>query len=296
MGTTIENLASWDGSVAEKSGVQELARLAAGGPLWSAFKELQEAFSTGDGADESSLAGILKKNLAQNTGITAARECVDQAVQTARAKVVAWAGEKDDALKRGNRDKQGQFIKGAGKEAKVAEKSFALASQEAREGKKRHDELIEAIKKGSRNSGGGIFGEGGLVDRMWRRRGARKAGASKMGRAPSSRGIFGFLAGAGATLMGGAAALSGDPVSTALDMGTAAISAPGAGKVAWGAGKALGLGAKGALGAAKAIPLPVRFWPPIWLCMMACPAGMTLTCTVRHLGLRKARRLPQDKR
>lgn len=255
LGALKDNLASWDGSIADKSGVQEAAGLAAGGPLWSAFKELREAIPTGDDADESSLAGILKKTIAQKTGITAAKERVDQAAQTARAKVVAWAGGKVDAPKRGNRDKQGRFIKGAGKEAKVAEKSFALASQEAREGKKRHDELIEAIKDGARNSGGGIFGDGGLVDRMGRRRGARKAGAAKPGRTPGRRGRFGLLAGAGATLMGGAAALSGDPVSTALDVGTAAISAPGAGKVAGGAGKALGLGAKGALGAAKAIPI-----------------------------------------
>ena len=255
LGALKDNLASWDGSIAEKSGVQEAAGLAAGGPLWSAFKELREAIPTGDDTDESSLAGILKKTIAQKTGITAAKERVDQAAQTARAKVVTWAGGKVDAAKRGNRDKQGRFIKGAGKEAKVAEKSFALGSQEAREGKKRHDELIEAIKEGSRNSGGGIFGEGGLVERMGRRRGARKGAATKPGRAPRGRGRFGLLAGAGATLLGGVSALSGDPVSTALDVGTAAISAPGAGKVAGGAGKALGLGAKGALGAAKAIPI-----------------------------------------
>lgn len=256
LGALKQNLASWDGSVAspDKSDMQNAAGLAAGGPLWSAFKELKEAIPEKDGADDS-LAGILKKTIAQKTGITAARERVDQAAQTARAKVVTWAGGKVDAPKRGNRDKQGRFIKGAGKEAKVVEKSFALAAQEAREDKKRHDELIEAIKDGSRTTGGGIFGEGGLVDRMGRRRGARKAGGTKPGRTPGRRGRFGLLAGAGATLFGGAAALSGDPVSTALDAGTAAISAPGAGKVAGGAGKALGLGAKGALGVAKAIPI-----------------------------------------
>lgn len=256
LGALKDNLASWDGSITtpDKSGVQDAAGLAAGGPLWSAFKELKEAIPEHEDADDS-LAGILKKTIAQKTGISAARERIDQATQAARAKAVTWAGGKVDAPKRGKRDKQGRFIKGAGKEAKVAEKSFALASQEAREGKKRHDELIEAIKEGSRNSRGGIFGEGGLVDRMGRRRGARKAGASKPGRTPGRRGKLGLLAGAGATLMGGAAALSGDPVSTALDVGTAAISAPGAGKIAGGAGKALGLGAKGALGAAKAIPI-----------------------------------------
>lgn len=61
LGALKDNLASWDGSIADKSGVQEAAGLAAGGPLWSAFKELREAIPTGDDADESSLAGILKK-------------------------------------------------------------------------------------------------------------------------------------------------------------------------------------------------------------------------------------------
>ena len=255
LGALKENLASWDGSVAspDKSDMQDAAGLAAGGPLWSAFKELKEAIPEKDGADDS-LAGILKKTIAQKTGVTAARERIDQAAQTARAKVVTWAGGRIDAPKRGNRDKQGRFIKGAGKEAKIAEKTLALASQEAREGKKRHDELVEAVRAGSRHEGG-IFGEGGLVDRMGRRRGARKTGASTPGRAPRRRGKFGFLAGAGATLLGGASALSGDPVSSALDIGSAALSAPGAGKAAGAAGKALGLGAKGALGAAKAIPV-----------------------------------------
>ena len=116
LGALKENLASWDGSVAspDKSDMQDAAGLAAGGPLWSAFKELKEAIPEKDGADDS-LAGILKKTIAQKTGVTAARERIDQAAQTARAKVVTWAGGRIDAPKRGNRDKQGRFIKGAGK-------------------------------------------------------------------------------------------------------------------------------------------------------------------------------------
>ena len=256
LGALKQNLASWDGSVAssDKSDMQDAAGLAAGGPLWSALKELKEVIPENDKEDDS-LAGVLKKTITQKTGVTAARERIDRAAETARAKVVTWAGGRIDAPKRGNRDKRGRFIKGAGKESRIAEKTLALASQEAREGKKRHDELVEAVKQGPKHGGGGLFGEDGLVDRMGRRRGARGAGTSKPGRMPGRRGKFGLLAGAGATLLGGASVFNGDPVSSAIDIGSAALSAPGAGKAAGAAGKALGLGAKGALGAAKAIPI-----------------------------------------
>ena len=257
LGALKQNLATWDGSVAssDKSDIQDAAGLAAGGPLWSAFKELKETISESDETDDS-LAGVLKKTIAQKTGLTAAKERIDQATQTARAKVVTWAGGKIDAPQHANRDKQGRFIKGAGKEAKIAEKTLALASQEAREGKKRHDELVEAIKAGAQHEGRSIFGEDGLVDRMGRRRGARKTELSRSGRGrPGRRGKFGFLAGAGTALLGGASAFTGDSVGSAIDIGSAALSAPGVGKAAGAAGKALGLGAKGALGAAKAIPI-----------------------------------------
>lgn len=296
LGILKKNLAGWDGSVAtpDKGDLQNAAGLAAGGPVWSAIKEVKEAVE-GSSDDDSSLSGILKKTLADKTGVTGAKERLEQAKKTARAKVVSWAGGTvdDDGEAhqgRGRRDKKGRFLKGqkeatTSPETKIAEESYALATREATADKKRHDELIEAVKGRGDAAGGGLFGEGGLLDRARGRRGesGRRAGGRRSVGATAGRrtqrattargrrrGRFGLLAGGLAALGGGASLLSGDPTDLALDLGETALTAPGAGKAvsatvgkaaggmgkAGGAlGKVAGLGAKGAVGAAKAIPV-----------------------------------------
>lgn len=296
LGILKKNLAGWDGSVAtpDKGDLQNAAGLAAGGPVWSAIKEVKEAVE-GSSDDDSSLSGILKKTLADKTGVTGAKERLEQAKKTARAKVVSWAGGTvdDDGEAhqgRGRRDKKGRFLKGqkeatTSPETKIAEESYALATREATADKKRHDELIEAVKGRGDAAGGGLFGEGGLLGRARGRRGefGRRAGGRRSVDATAGRrtqrattargrrrGRFGLLAGGLAALGGGASLLSGDPTDIALDLGETALTAPGAGKAvsatvgkaaggmgkAGGAlGKVAGLGAKGAVGAAKAIPV-----------------------------------------
>lgn len=296
LGILKKNLADWNGSVAapDKGDLQNAAGLAAGGPVWSALKEVKEAVESSDD-DDKSLSSILKKTLADKTGVTGAKERLEQAKKTARAKVVSWAGgtvDDDEAHQsRGRRDKKGRFLKGqkeasASPEAKIAEESYALATREATADKKRHDELIEAVKGSGGEAVGGLFGEGGLLDRARGRRGesGRRAGGHRRDMGATAgrrtqrttpargqrRGRFGLLGGGLAALGGGASLLSGDPADLALDLGQTALTSPGAGravsatvgKTAGGMGKAggtlgkvAGLGAKGALGAAKAIPV-----------------------------------------
>lgn len=296
LGILKKNLAGWDGSVAtpDKGDLQNAAGLAAGGPVWSAIKEVKEAVE-GFSDDDSSLSGILKKTLADKTGVTGAKDRLEQAKKTARAKVVSWAGGTvDDGGEayqgRGRRDKKGRFLKGqkeatTSPETKIAEESYALATREATADKKRHDELIEAVKGRGDAAGGGLFGEGGLLDRARGRRGesGRRAGGRRSVDATAGRrtqrvttargrrrGRFGLLAGGMAALGGGASLLSGDPTDLALDLGEAALTAPGAGKAVSATigktaggmgtagsalGKVAGLGTKGAVGAAKAIPV-----------------------------------------
>lgn len=296
LGVLKKNLANWDGSVAapDKGDLQNAAGLAAGGPVWSAIKEVKEAVESSDD-DDNSLSSILKKTLADKTGVTGAKERLEQAKKTARAKVVSWAGgtvdDEEAHQGRGRRDKKGRFLKeqkeaSASPEAKIAEETYALATREATADKKRHDELIEAVKGSGDSAGGGLFGEGGLLDRVRGRRGEsgrgvggrrRDMGATAGRRTQRAtpargrrRGRFGLLAGGLAALGGGASLLSGDPTDLALDLGQTALTSPGAGravsatvgKAAGGMGKAggalgkvAGLGAKGALGAAKAIPV-----------------------------------------
>lgn len=295
LGVLKKNLAGWDGSVAarDKGDLQNAAGLAAGGPVWAAIKEVKEAVESSDD-DDNSLSSILKKTLADKTGVTGAKERLEQAKQTARAKVVSWAGgivdgEGEERQGKGRRDKKGRFLKkgddSASPETKIAAESYALAMREAAADKKRHDELIEAVKVGG-ESGGGLLGDGALLDRVRGRRGesGRRVGGRRrdMGATPGRRtqratpargrrrGRFGLLAGGLAALGGGASLLSGDPTDLALDLGQTALTSPGAGravsatvgKAAGGMGKAggalgkvAGFGAKGALGAAKAIPV-----------------------------------------
>lgn len=297
LGVLKKNLAGWDGSVAspDKGDLQNAAGLAAGGPVWSAIKEVKEAVESSDD-DDNSLSSILKKTLADKTGVTGAKERLEQAKKTARAKVVSWAGgtvddDEEAHQGRGRRDKKGRFLKeqkeaSASPEAKIAEETYALATSEATADKKRHDELIEAVKGSGDSAGGGLFGEGGLLDRVRGRRGEsgrgvggrrRDMGATAGRRTQRAtpargrrRGRFGLLAGGLAALGGGASLLSGDPTDLALDLGQTALTSPGAGRAvsatvgkaagdmgkAGGAlGKVAGFGAKGALGAAKAIPV-----------------------------------------
>lgn len=276
------NLSQWDGSVSspDKESLQDAAGLAAGGPLWSAIKEVKDVISSGDD-DEKSLAGILKKTLADKTGVTAAKERVDKAKEAVRNKALAWAGAKPEegsAPVQGGRDSKGRFVKAdlqaVSPEVKLAEESYALASQEAVADDKRHDELLEAVK-GSKGGGkGGVFGEGGLIDAMRNRgdQGGRSGGADvgRRGRAGTpgrARGWRGALAKGGSVLAGGAAMLTGGVSDMVLDAGASLLSSSGTGKVAAStvastasgaggvAGKAAGLGGKAMAGAAKAIPV-----------------------------------------
>lgn len=252
--------------------LQDAVGLAAGGPLWSAFKEVREAVA---GQSENA-KGILERFKKSGT------HAAESAATSAR------------------RDRQGRFIR-QGRDApptraenarlEVAQNSLALATQEAREDDKRHEELIRAIRRSGGR--GGLMGGRGLLGRFSGRRRTRadsggcfdldsssgRPGRTRPGHGrsrPGRRllGRAGLLAGGAAALGGliglGNTAAGGDSLS-ADDAAQAAIAAAPAGGAAARAGetaagraagrsggilgRAAGVGAKGLAGAAKAIPV-----------------------------------------
>lgn len=296
-------LSKWDGSVGgaklNMSSIGDLTGTAIGGPFWTAFKELKELVIKDGTSSEKTLADFLKKALPHKQE------------------------EKPTGPTRNNK---GQFISRNPQELKLAEESHELAKEEVAANKKRHDELIKAVKANRPQKG--LFGKDGLIDDL-RGRGRNKAGrgpkgapipdvnvphgskttARPMPDAPNGPGgksvkaknpgrKVGVFAGLAGLLGGGALAMkNGGDGQTALDTAATAVDAAqtvnsgakaattektatgtlktaengakaatttskaatiaetGAGKAANIGGKAVSLGSKGALGAAKAIPV-----------------------------------------
>ncbi len=155
--TLKENLKNWDGSIIDQhSGdAADAAGLAAGGPVYAALKEAAQAI--GDRADdENSLTGAIRKTIEDKTGITAAKAKVEGVKESARDRILEWAGGDMSAQeKKGRRDKNGRFLRKepvTKEQLELAEKSVAIAEKEAKEAEKRHKELIRAVR--SSESGG----------------------------------------------------------------------------------------------------------------------------------------------
>lgn len=297
------SLSKWDGSIGgaklNMSSIGDLTGTAIGGPFWTAFKELKELVIKDGASSEKTLGDLLKKALPRKPE------------------------EKPTGPTRNNK---GQFISRNPQELKLAEESHELAKGEVASNKKRHDELIKAVKANHPQKG--LFGRNGLLDDL-RGRGRNKAGrgpksvpipdvnvphgskttARPMPDVPNGLGgksvkaknpgrKMGIFAGLAGLLGGGALAMkNGGDGQTALDAASTSVDAAqtvnsdaktatvektvngtlktaengakaatttskaatiaetGAGKAANIGGKAVSLGSKGALGAAKAIPV-----------------------------------------
>lgn len=240
-------ISKWDGSVAgmklNTSNIGDMVGMALGGPFWTAFKELKDVVIQDSQNSEKSLSNLFKKTFPRK---------LDSKAQGGR-----------------QRDSNGRFIGGdtARQQLKLAEESHALAEQQVATGKKRHDELVKAVKANRPKTN--LFGRGGLLDSFRRRGGgglpgfgrdrrvavpdARMPHASNSGRVPQgsahppTQGKAGKPHGRGrkAGLLAGAAALFGggamymgsrgddhsalDTASTALDTAHTATQASKAG-------------------------------------------------------------------
>lgn len=165
-----EALSTAVGAIDKKNAI-DLIGYGLGGPIWGAFK------------DVGSLVGNIAPGLMEGLGGP------------------SFMGNGRKARKDG-RDEHGRFIAGSRapqtRETEIAEDSLALAQREARKEKKRHEELVRAVRQSARQPGKGLFGrekgrrasgqrqapEGGIGSGRSRRTvRARSAGASDNSRA-----------------------------------------------------------------------------------------------------------------
>lgn len=269
-------ISKWDGSVGgaklNVSSIGDLTGTAIGGPFWTAFKELKELVIKDGASSEKTLGDFLKK---------------------------AFTRKQEEKAIGPTRNSKGQFISRNPQELKLAKESHELAKEQVAANKKRHDELIKAVKANHPQKG--MFGKDGLLDDL-RGRGRNKAGCGPKGapipdvnvphgskttarpmpdvpNGPGGKSVkakkpgknLGIFAGLAGLLGGDALAMKNggdgqaafDTASTAVDAAqtvnsgakAATIAETGAGKAANLGGKVVSLGSKGALGAAKAIPV-----------------------------------------
>lgn len=241
-------------AVREDSNAKDAAGYAIAGPLYGVARELQEI-----------LPASMKERL-----------------ESKKERKEAARRNRDRAENGKRRDARGRFlpdrdtVRRETARLEIAEDELALQEREARAEEKRHKELVRAIRTSGRKGLLDRFAEGrrgrdrvirerGGRDRVVRERGrgsrdpdldvgrergrgatrgaGRRGGLSRLGRLGRTGGA------AAGTLATGAAAGGGL-------LGGAGRAVAGAGRTAAGAGRgALALGAKGALGAARAIPV-----------------------------------------
>lgn len=282
------NLSDWDGTAIGGRGednLQDAAGMAVDGPLFAAVKDIARLVETDE--NDKSLLGVLKKTVADKTGITAAKDWAAQKKEKLIGTIQGWAGGKTEPSQSqasgGQRDAQGSFLpKKTGKpkplpplptdeEKQQLEFTEALVTGQTKEAKlseQRHEDIMQALRQGS---GGGLFDKAkGAVDWLREKRRGNTGNTSKgqldgrQGRRQDKR-----RARKGDRLghrNGSLLQTRGDrrfclpeeasPVSTRGRAGKKGLATPKSGRMGSGLlGKGMAAGTKGLLGAAKMLPM-----------------------------------------
>lgn len=121
LGQLKRNLAQWDGQpVNDDANLTEAAGMAVDGPLFAAVKDIARLVETDK--NDTSLLGVLKKTIADKTGITAAQDWAEAQRASMIEGIRAWANggtpestgdssPEPEASTYSQRDEQGRFIR-----------------------------------------------------------------------------------------------------------------------------------------------------------------------------------------